>query len=293
MEKIMENFSEIKIIECPRDAMQGWKVWIPTGQKVKYIKSLLNIGFDTIDFGSFVSEKAIPQMKDTHAVIKELNVSEYATKLLAIVANERGASEASLYEQITYIGFPFSVSETFQIKNTNKTIDSGLQMVDKIQDICLRTGKKLVIYISMGFGNPYGDTYNEEIVLGYIDKFAKMQVEIVSIADTVGMCTPHQITSIFSKLIPTYNKVEFGVHLHSTPEKQEEKILAALGAGCNRFDGAIKGIGGCPMANDVLVGNINTEQMLDTFKKVNRMPLINYKELLNATIIADGIFSLE
>lgn len=256
----------IKLIECPRDAMQGWKTFIPTDRKIEYINSLLKVGFDTIDFGSFVSPKAIPQMADTLDVLKGLDMTNSVSKLLAIVANIRGATDASVFEQITYLGFPFSVSETFQQRNTNSSIQESLERVEEIQNICVKTGKQLVVYISMGFGNPYGDPYSEEIVFNWVDKMIGMGISILSLADTVGVATPSQVNKLVSYLIPRFPDTEFGVHLHSTPVNWEQKIEAAFDGSCARFDGALKGIGGCPMANDELVGNMNTELMIEYFE---------------------------
>ena len=262
----MSNQS-IKIIECPRDAMQGWKNFIPTGKKIEYINSLLEIGFDTIDFGSFVSPKAIPQMADTKKVLKGLRFSTTRSKLLAIVANVRGAEEASAYHEITYLGFPFSVSETFQQRNTNSSIAESLTRVEEIQNICTKNNKRLVIYISMGFGNPYGDMYSEEIVFSWVNKIVERGIKTISLADTVGLAKPEQVFSMTKYLIKELPKVEIGVHLHSRPDNWKEKLDAALNAGCKRFDGALEGLGGCPMANDDLVGNMRTEWMIDYFKR--------------------------
>lgn len=257
----------IRIIECPRDAMQGWKTFIPTEKKTAYINSLLKVGFDTIDFGSFVSPGAIPQMADTSKVIRNLQTGTGKTKLLAIVANLRGATEASLYDEITYLGFPFSISETFQQRNTNSSIQESLGRVEDIQNLCVKTGKQLVIYISMGFGNPYGDPYSEEIVFEWVNRMVEMDIQTISLADTVGIATPGQVYDITSYLTESLPLTQIGVHLHSTPENREEKLEAAIRAGCKRFDGALKGIGGCPMANDELVGNMNTELMIDYFEQ--------------------------
>lgn len=254
--------SPIKLIECPRDAMQGWKTFIPTERKIEYINSLLKAGFDTIDFGSFVSPKAIPQMADTTEVLKQLDLTTTTSKLLAIVANQRGAEEASIHEQITYLGFPFSVSETFQQRNTNSSIQQSLSRVEEIQNLCIKTGKQLVIYISMGFGNPYDDPWSEEIVFEWVNKMVEMDIRIISLADTVGLATAEQVYDITSYLTESLPGIEIGVHLHSTPDNWQEKFDAALRAGCKRFDGALKGIGGCPMADDELVGNMNSELMI-------------------------------
>lgn len=279
---------QISLIECPRDAMQGWKHFISTQDKTRYINSLLKVGFHTIDFGSFVSPKAIPQMADTKEVLKGLNVTD--SKLLAIIANVRGAEEAAVYEQITYLGFPFSVSETFQMRNANSTIQESLKRVEEIQNICTKNNKQLVIYISMGFGNPYGDAYSEEIVFSWVDKIVALGVKIVSLADTVGLATPEQVFSITDYLIKKLPKHEIGVHLHSAPHNWKPKIHAALRAGCRRFDGALKGIGGCPMANDELVGNMNTEWMIPYFEEKRLLPQLNKNALNESLQIAAEIF---
>ena len=273
----------ISLIECPRDAMQGWKHFIPTQDKIEYINSLLRVGFDTIDFGSFVSPKAIPQMADTKEVLQALNMTETRSKLLAIIANVRGAEEAAAYEQITYLGFPFSVSETFQLRNTNSTIEESLKRVEEMQSICVNSNKQLVIYISMGFGNPYGDAYSEEIVFNWVDKIVGLGVKIVSLADTVGLATPEQVFSITDYLIQKLPQHQIGVHLHSAPHNWKPKIDAALRAGCRRFDGALKGIGGCPMANDELVGNMNTEWLIPYFEEQQLLPPLN-KDALNESL---------
>src|SRR2546423_4722860 len=244
------NMDTIKLIECPRDAMQGWKNFIPTEKKIEYINSLLKVGLDTIDFGSFVSPKAIPQMADTREVVNSLESIVDSTKLLAIIANVRGAEEASVYDPITYLGFPFSVSETFQQRNSNSSIEESLKRVEEIQNICLKTGKQLVIYISMGFGNPYGDPFSEEIVFEWVNKMVDLGIEIISLADTVGVAKPQQIHSMTRYLIDSLPGIEIGIHLHSRPDNWKEKLEAAVNAGCKRFDGALKGIGGCPMADD-------------------------------------------
>jgi hydroxymethylglutaryl-CoA lyase len=280
----------VKIIECPRDAMQGWKHFIPTQKKIEYINALLKVGFDTIDFGSFVSPKAIPQMADTKQVISQLSNVSSKTKLLAIVANVRGAQEAIIFDEINSLGFPFSVSPTFQFRNTNSSIEESLKRVEEIKTLCLKNNKELVVYISMGFGNPYGDIYNEEIVMNWIDKLIKLEIKIISMADTVGVAEPSQISSILNKLIPQYPDIEIGVHLHSTPMNWQQKIDAALNAGCKRFDGALKGIGGCPMANDELVGNMNTELMIAHFERFSLLPTLDKDALEKALFLADEIF---
>jgi hydroxymethylglutaryl-CoA lyase len=278
------------LIECPRDAMQGWKRFIPTGKKAEYINSLLKVGFDTIDFGSFVSPKAIPQMADTTEVVRNLELGISNTKLLAIVANYRGAEDASVFEEITYMGFPFSVSETFQQRNTNSTIHESLDRVEEIQNLCIKTGKELVVYISMGFGNPYGDPYDEEIVFEWVNKLVGMDIGIISLADTVGVAAPEQVYDMTSYLIESLPGTEIGVHLHSTADNWKEKLEAAVKAGCKRFDGALKGIGGCPMADDELVGNMNTEWMINYFEEHRMSPQLNKEALEESLRIASEIF---
>jgi hydroxymethylglutaryl-CoA lyase len=257
---------KVKIIECPRDAMQGIKShFIPTEKKALYINSLLKVGFDTIDFGSFVSPKAIPQMRDTAAVLAQLDLSKTQSKLLAIIANIRGANDAAEFEQIDYLGYPFSISENFQMRNTHKTIAESIETLEGILNIADKTKKEVVAYLSMGFGNPYGDPWNVEIVGKWTEKLSNMGVKILSLSDTIGSSTPAQISYLFSNLIPEYPAIEFGAHLHTTPDKWHEKVDAAFNAGCNRFDGAIKGYGGCPMAKDELTGNMPTEKLLSYF----------------------------
>lgn len=255
----------VKIIECPRDAMQGIKTFIPTEKKVDYIQSLLRVGFDTIDFGSFVSPKAIPQMVDTAEVLARLDLSQTRSKLLAIIANTQGAQVASKHKEIKYLGYPFSISENFQMRNTHKTIAESLVTLQEILDIANATDKEVVAYLSMGFGNPYGDPWNVEIVGEWTEKLSNMGVKILSLSDTVGSSTPEVIDYLFSNLISKYQHIEFGAHLHTTPDKWFEKIDAAYKAGCRRFDGAIQGFGGCPMAKDDLTGNMPTEKMLSYF----------------------------
>ena len=256
---------KVKIIECPRDAMQGIKTFIPTETKVQYIQSLLRVGFDTIDFGSFVSPKAIPQMQDTAEVLAQLDLTKTESKLLAIIANTKGAEMASVHKEIQYLGFPFSISENFQMRNTHKTIAESLVTLQEILDIANTTNKEVVAYLSMGFGNPYGDVWNVEIVGEWTEKLAKMGVKILSLSDTIGSSTPEVIDYLFSNLIPKYPEIEFGAHLHTTPDKWHEKVDAAFKAGCTRFDGAIQGFGGCPMAKDDLTGNMPTEKLLSYF----------------------------
>jgi hydroxymethylglutaryl-CoA lyase len=285
----MQN-AAIRIIECPRDAMQGWPGLIPTEQKINYLNSLLRVGFDTLDFGSFVSPKAIPQMADTKEVLNGLDLHSSKTKLLAIVANQRGAEEAVLYDEITYLGFPFSISPTFQLRNTNSTMDESMERIDAIQELCIKNGKQLVVYLSMGFGNPYGDPYNEEILLQWAAEMVEKEVQVLSLADTVGLATPAQISLALAALIPAYPDVEFGVHLHSTRSNRQEKLEAAWTAGCRRFDGALKGIGGCPMAQDDLVGNMDTEGMIDFFRGKGIVLPLDTGALQQSLSLADRVF---
>jgi hydroxymethylglutaryl-CoA lyase len=255
----------VKIIECPRDAMQGIKSFIPTANKVTYIQSLLRVGFDTIDFGSFVSPKTIPQMQDTAEVLAQLDLSQTQSKLLAIIANTQGAEAACNFPEIQYLGFPFSISENFQMRNTHKTIAQSLVSLQEILNLADAKNKQVVAYLSMGFGNPYGDPWNTEIVGDWTEKLATMGVKIVSLSDTIGSSTPEMISYLFSNLIPAYPAIEFGAHLHTTPDSWFEKIDAAYKAGCRRFDGAIQGFGGCPMATNHLTGNMPTEKLLSYF----------------------------
>lgn len=256
---------KIKIIECPRDAMQGIKAFIPTEKKIAYIQALLRVGYDTIDVGSFVSAKSIPQMQDSAAVLAGLNLSDTKSKLLTIIANTQGAKDAVQHDMVQYLGYPFSISENFQMRNTHKTIAQSVITLQEILDIAHAANKEVVSYLSMGFGNPYGDPWSVEIVGEWTEKLAAMGVKIISLSDTVGSSTPDVITHLFSNLIPLYPDVEFGAHLHTTPNKWFEKIDAAYKAGCTRFDGAIQGFGGCPMAKDELTGNMPTEKMLSYF----------------------------
>ena len=267
----MTNSQYVKIIECPRDAMQGLHDFIDTDTKVEYINALLQVGFDTLDFGSFVSTKAIPQMKDTAAVLSNLDLSSTNTKLLAIVANERGANDAASHAEIKYLGYPFSISETFQLRNTNATIEESMNRVKAIQEICKRNDKEMVIYISMGFGNPYGDPWNVEIVQHWVEQLAQIDINIFQLSDTVGVARPDSIAYLFSELIPPNPNVEFGAHFHTTMDTWEEKVLAAHDNGCLRYDGTINGVGGCPMAQNNLVGNMPSEFLIDFMlgKKMN------------------------
>ncbi|HEV3411878.1 MAG TPA: hydroxymethylglutaryl-CoA lyase [Puia sp.] len=280
----------VQLVECPRDAMQGWPHIIPTARKIDYLNALLRVGFDTLDFGSYVSAKAIPQMADTAEVLKGLNLTGTKTSLLAIVANFRGAQEAADQEAIRYLGFPFSVSETFQLRNTNKTIEGSFATVEEIMELCAALQKELVVYLSMGFGNPYGDPWNEEIVYEWAAALAKLGVKTISVADTVGVATPEHVFSIVDFLIRQLPQVTIGVHLHSTHENRKAKIDAALDAGCRRFDGALKGIGGCPMAGNELVGNMDTEWMIPYFLEKNILPPLNEEALEEAGRIAAELF---
>lgn len=281
----------VKIIECPRDAMQGIKTFIPTEKKVKYIQSLLNCGFDTIDFGSFVSPRAIPQMVDTAEVLSQLDLSKTTSKLLAIVANVRGAMEASEHEAIDYLGYPFSISENFQMRNTHKTIAQSVETLKEILRIAGDSGKEVVTYISMGFGNPYGDPWSVAVVGEWTEKLAEMGVKILSLSDTVGSSTPKMIDYLFSNLIPQFPEIEFGAHLHTTPSKWHEKVDAAYKAGCRRFDGAVQGFGGCPMAKDELTGNMPTEKMLSYFTATKADTKVNWMAFEAAFNKATDLFS--
>ena len=282
----------IKLIECPRDAMQGLKDFIPTETKANYINQLLKAGFDTIDFGSFVSPKAIPQMRDTAEVLAKLQLDGTTSKLLAIVANQRGANDASHFDEISYLGYPFSISETFQIRNTNATIEESLERVQDIQDICTATGKEMVVYISMGFGNPYGDPWNVETVVKWVDRLTSMGIKILQLSDTIGVSNPASIAYLFSNLIPLYQPkgIEIGAHLHTEPHNWKEKINAAWQSGCTRFDGAIKGFGGCPMAKDDLTGNMPTENMVHFFKNREEETGVNLDEFQQAMDMALHVF---
>lgn len=270
--------------------MQGWPHLIPTEKKIAYLNSLLAVGFHTIDFGSFVSPKAIPQMADTSDVLKGLRLENTESKLLAIVANTRGAQEAVSYDEISYLGFPFSISETFQQRNTNSSIAESLGRVEEIQNLCLKNNKQLVVYLSMGFDNPYGDEYNEEILLKWADEMVKRNITIISLADTVGLASGEQISFALNTLIPKYPGTTIGVHLHSTPTNWREKLDAAVNAGCTRIDGALKGIGGCPMAGNDLIGNMNTENIIVYLREKNLLPAINNTALENSLQLASEIF---
>ncbi len=282
---------QVKVIECPRDAMQGIKDFIPTDEKVQYIQSLLRVGFDTIDFGSFVSPKAIPQMVDTAEVLGKLDLSKTTSKLLAIVANTRGASDASQHEQIQYLGYPFSISENFQMRNTHKTIAQSVVTLQEILNIADKSNKEVVAYLSMGFGNPYGDPWNVEIVGDWTERLNKMGVKILSLSDTIGSSDPETIEYLFSNLIPKYPDIEFGAHLHTTPSSWFEKVHAAYTSGCRRFDGAIQGFGGCPMAKDELTGNMPTEKLLSYFTSRHNNHQLNAMSFESAYNEASKIFN--
>lgn len=280
----------IRLVECPRDAMQGWKHLIPTDKKIAYINALLKVGFDTIDFGSFVSPKAIPQMADTSQVLSKLKLEKLSSKLLAIIANERGANEALGYDEISYLGFPLSVSETFQQRNANSSIAESMNRIGVIQELCLKKNKQLVVYLSMGFGNPYGDAWSEEIVFEKAAQLAEMGVGIVSLADTVGLATAEQVNHITGYLVKQLEGIEIGVHLHSTSRNWKEKLEAAYSVGCRRFDSALLGIGGCPMAGDELVGNMDTLKMLGYFEGKETLQL-NADALQQSLYLATEIFN--
>jgi hydroxymethylglutaryl-CoA lyase len=280
----------VSLVECPRDAMQGWKHFIPTERKLAYLQQLLKVGFHTLDCGSFVSAKAIPQMADTAEVISTLDTTGTATKLLVIVANERGAKEAIQFDKISYLGFPFSVSPTFQMRNANSSIEESVERVRVIQDLCSRSGKELVVYLSMAFGNPYGDPYNASIVSEWANTIHEMGVQTISLADTVGLATAEQVYDLTSNVIKALPQATIGVHLHSTVLNWQTKLEAALNAGCMRIDGALKGVGGCPMANDDLVGNMDTELMIPYLKERKMITGINEEALTTATAMATALF---
>lgn len=280
----------MKIIECPRDAMQGLHDFIPTATKAAYINQLLKVGFDTIDFGSFVSPKAIPQLRDTAEVLSRLDLSNTKSKLLAIIANTRGAEDAVNFEEITYLGFPLSISEQFQMRNTNKSIAEALVQLEAIQNLCIKHDKKLVTYISMGFGNPYGETFNAEIVADFVEKLVQLKIEIISLSDTIGVAEPQIIKEIFKNSITAYPTTEIGAHFHSTPQKIVEKVSSAYEAGCRRFDTAMKGFGGCPMATDALTGNIDTEVLVRYFDELNVALNLDRKAFSEAMLMASEVF---
>lgn len=280
----------IKITECPRDAMQGIHDWIPTETKIAYINTLLKVGFDTIDFGSFVSPKAIPQMRDTAEVLAGLDLSSTDSRLLAIVANMRGARDAASFDEIDFLGYPFSISETFQIRNTNATIEESLQRVADIQATTIKSGKQLVVYVSMGFGNPYGDEWSAEIVIKWVTALYALGIRRLALSDTIGISTPDSISYLFSNLIPAFPDVAFGAHLHTTPETWREKVHAAYRGGCRRYDGALKGFGGCPMARDELTGNMPTEKLISYMTEVDKNFTFNEEALTESLAYTSKVF---
>ncbi|MDQ3048987.1 MAG: hydroxymethylglutaryl-CoA lyase [Bacteroidota bacterium] len=283
----------MKLIECPRDAMQGIHEFISTEKKAEYINSILKVGFDTVDFGSFVSPKAIPQMRDTSQVLDLLELDKSKSKLLAIIANVRGAQDAIEFDEITYLGFPFSISETFQQRNANSTIPESLIRIEEIQDLCIRNKKQLVVYLSMAFGNPYGDEWSSDVVINWTKQLALMGIKIIALSDTIGVSNPKNISYLFSNLVPEFPGIEIGAHLHTTPDTWEEKVHAAYSSGCRRFDSAIKGYGGCPMATDKLTGNMPTEQMLRYFNKHNIVTGIDENAFAEAMQLSASVFPLE
>jgi hydroxymethylglutaryl-CoA lyase len=281
---------QVKIIECPRDAMQGIHEFIPTKVKADYLNHLLRIGYDTIDFGSFVSPKSIPQLKDTAAVLAQLDLSGAKSKLLAIVANQRGAEDATKFEEIQYLGYPFSISETFQQRNTNSSIEESLVRLEAIQELCVKNNKELVTYISMGFGNPYGDPFHEDVAANWINRLQGFDLKIFALSDTIGVSEPTIISRLFSTLIEEYPDLEIGAHLHTTPETWKEKVKAAYENGCKRFDGAMLGFGGCPMAADDLTGNMATENLVSYFNENNVDLGLNNELFEKARAEANNVF---
>ncbi|HTL83422.1 MAG TPA: hydroxymethylglutaryl-CoA lyase [Bacteroidia bacterium] len=282
--------AEVQLIECPRDAMQGIHDFIPTEKKISYINSILKCGFDTVDFGSFVSPKAIPQLRDTAEVLSKLELTK--SKLLAIIANVRGAEDAVKFDEISYLGYPFSISETFQLRNTNATIEGSLKRVEEIQQLCMQKNKKLVVYISMAFGNPYGDPWNADIAIQWTKKLSEMGIEIIALADTIGVSNPENINYLFSNIIPEFPKLTIGAHLHTTPDTWKEKVEAAWNSGCRRFDSAIKGFGGCPMATDKLTGNMPTESVLSFLQEKKVESGIDMNNFGKAMAEAGSVFPL-
>lgn len=278
--------SRVFLTECPRDAMQGIKPFIPTEVKVTYLQSLLRVGFDVLDFGSFVSHKAVPQMRDTHEVIRQLDLSDTQTKLLAIVANARGAEDALQYPQIDFLGYPFSISENFQVRNTNKTIDESLVVLNKIANRVQQAGKELVVYLSMGFGNPYGDPWSPALVAEWVEKLVRMGIQRISLSDTVGVAQPKTITTLFEHVLSVHPDLFFGAHLHAKPNEAIAKLAAAYNGGCRAFDSAIRGLGGCPMAKDELTGNVPTEKLVSflTHQKVDfKLNTLHFESAYNAS----------
>lgn len=288
----MEYLRSMKVIDCPRDAMQGLEHFVPTDVKATYINLLLKAGFHTIDFGSFVSPKAVPQMRDTAELLGKLDLTQTSSKLLAIVANLRGAQDAAAFEQIDYLGFPFSISETFQQRNTGSSIDESLGRVEEIQKLCQSTGKELVVYVSMAFGNPYGEAWHPDIAAEWSGRLhEELEVSTLALSDTIGSSTPENIVPLFTDLMAAFPKVEFGAHLHSKPESWKEKISAAYGAGCRRFDGAVKGYGGCPMSGDDLTGNVATELMVSYFEEEKETTGVDQEQLKEALAYAGNVFN--
>lgn len=281
----------VKITECPRDAMQGIKTFIPTEDKVKYMNALLKVGFDTLDFGSFVSPKAVPQMRDTEEVLNKIDLSTTKTKLLAIVGNMRGANEACKHEAIHYVGFPFSFSPTFLARNINSTVEQSFSITKEMLDVSKQNNKHLRVYISMAFGNPYGDEWNTELLLHWIDKLHWSGIRHIALADTTGMGNASAIAEVFQTIIPNYAEVNFGLHLHTTSVDWYEKIDAAYQNGCRHFDGVLNGLGGCPMAGPELVGNIKTADLLSYFEEQHAQTGIDHKAFRQAQLIADQIMS--
>ena len=280
----------IKITECPRDAMQGLTPFVPTSIKAAYINLLLQVGFDTIDFGSFVSAKAIPQMRDTAEVLSKLDLGNTKSKLLAIIANYRGAEDASQYNEITYLGYPFSISETFQLRNTNTTIEQAFDNVKRINELCAAKNKTLLVYLSMGFGNPYGDEWNAQIVQQWTENMVNEGITNIALSDTIGIATPQQITELYPQISLQFPKAQIGVHLHSTPDTWQEKIAAAYKSGCRKFDAALKGYGGCPMAKDELTGNIATENLITYLQSQNEPLWFNLDKLVEAMDYSGKVF---
>lgn len=281
----------IKLTECPRDAMQGIKKFIPTDLKISYLQSLLSVGFDVLDFGSFVSPKAIPQMSDSAEVIEQLNLDFSPTQLLAIIANARGAEQASRFAKISYIGYPFSISETFQLRNTNASISESVETLFKIIDIAGSNSKKVMVYLSMAFGNPYGDVWNAEIVMDWVNKLQMAGIRNIALSDTIGVASPDSIHYLFQRLIPMYPDIEFGAHFHTVPDKWKEKLEAAYHSGCTKFDAAIGGFGGCPMAKDELTGNMPTEQLIRYFKSMDLLQQVDTSKFEQAQLISSKIFN--
>ncbi|TGE04256.1 hydroxymethylglutaryl-CoA lyase [Hymenobacter fodinae] len=282
----------LHLTECPRDAMQGWPTFIPTADKIAYLNALLRVGFQTLDFGSFVSPKAIPQLADTAEVLDGLDLGQSGTHLLAIVANLRGAETAAQHPQIRYIGFPLSVSETFQQRNTNKSIAQALDDVARMQELCARTGQEQVVYLSMGFGNPYGDPWSPSVLGEFTQKLADLNVGIVALSDTIGASTPATISPAFQELTGAFPDIRFGAHLHTTPDTWQEKVQAAYEAGCRHFDGALGGYGGCPMAADQLTGNMPTERLIEFGVTVEEEPVLNLEALTDALELNQRIFAV-